>query len=309
MRYIAIVITLLGCCIPSFAKEKSAQAYLSELFALIDRADEIIVYSDGFKRESVLYKSSDRRDLNALKQAITLKPHGGPGMCACIDQPEIALLKKGKEIAAVWNHEGSAIGSSVWGGEWESRDPERWLHWFDQRGMKQAARLMYGVDAAIIKQGELDEKRWEKAMPGSLRPLWTKAREQVGPPPDKLNLKPLNEALAKQYPDQQERLRPLFAWFGSGAGPWSGYPLYEEIAERLLLQYSTADLISAATTRPLTDVQTEGAARTFANWYFQRDRPKDSRLIPNDLKRKLYERSLKGSDPDKIERAMKAFKE
>jgi hypothetical protein len=121
-----------------YAAARTRQGQIAHLFALIDQADEMVVYSEGLKREFVIYRSTDRKDFEDLKKAVTLKSKGGPSLCACVDGPEIALLRKKKEIATMWNHEGTAIGSSVWKGEWENADFDRWLRWFDARGITSA---------------------------------------------------------------------------------------------------------------------------------------------------------------------------
>jgi hypothetical protein len=56
------------------------------------------------------------------------------------------------------------------------------------------------------------------------------------------------------------------AWFRSGAEPWSGFPGYEEIAEKLLRQYQTTELIRAVENRNLTSQELEGAARILGGW-------------------------------------------
>jgi len=101
----------LALAVPLVAGERSRQEQISDLRILIDQADEMVVYSEGFKREFVVYRSSKRKDFDELKSAITLKRDGGPFDCACMDGPEIALLKNKKEIAAVWNHEGTALAA------------------------------------------------------------------------------------------------------------------------------------------------------------------------------------------------------
>jgi hypothetical protein len=113
LRKVFVALALVTGTLPLFAGDKSRQQLTSELFALIDEADEMVVYSEGFKREFVVYRSSNRKDFKELRSAITLKHKGGPFLCACVEGPEIALLKNKKEIAAVWNHEGTAIGSSA----------------------------------------------------------------------------------------------------------------------------------------------------------------------------------------------------
>lgn len=214
---LVVVLIVTALASPAFAGEKSRSQLVSELFAAIDQADEMTVYSEGFKREFVLYRSSNRKDFEQLKSAITLKRNGGPFVCACVDGPEIALLKNNKEIAAIWNHEGTAIGSSVWKGDWETEDPDRWLRWFDSRDMRYPREFFNRMQEQQHK-AEIDEVRWLKAMPSSLKPLWPAALRQYDPPLRFPDLKPLNAALVGQYPDEHDRIRALMAWYGSGAG-------------------------------------------------------------------------------------------
>lgn len=297
-----VAFALVALTIPLMAGEKSRQKLISDLFILIDQADEMVVYSEGFRREFVVYRSSNRKDFEELKSAITLKRMGGPSSCACVDGPEIALLENKKEIATIWNHEGTAIGSTVWKGEWRNIDPDRWLRWFDARGMKDAREFFNQLHAQERKAAE-DERRWLDAMPSSLKPLWSNARRQYDPPTKFPDLSPLNAALEKQYPDTHDRIRTLVAWFGSGAGPWSGFPGYEEIAAKLLRQYPTAELIRAVESRNLTDQELEGAARILGSC----TPIADHTPIPAGLRRTLLDHCLKSSDQDKLERARKAF--
>jgi hypothetical protein len=301
-RRLYVAICLVMFALPLIAGEKSRNEQLSVLFVLIDQADEMVVYTEGFKREFAIYHSSSRKDFEDLKSAITLKHKGGPFVCACMDGPEIALLKNKKEIASVWNHEGTAIGSSVWNGDWENSDANRWLRWFDVRGMT-SAREFFNQRRSEDRKMVVAEKRWLKAMPSSLKPLWSNAVSQYNPPDKFPDLKPLNAALLKQYPDAYDRIHALMAWFGPGAGPWSGFPGYEQIAERLLRQYSTAELIGAAESTNLSDQELEGAARILGNW----TPVPDHTPIPAQLRQKLLEHCLKSKDQDKVERARKAF--
>ena len=302
LRRLVVAIVVIVMAAPLIAGEKSRSQLISELFIDIDQADEMIVYSEGFRREFVVYRSSNRKDFDQLKSAIALKREGGPFVCACMDGPEIALLKNKKEIAAVWNHEGTAIGSSVWKGDWETIDPERWLRWFDARGMK-SAREFFNEMQSEYRKATVDERRWLEAMPSGLKPLWADARKQYQAPTQFPDLKPLNAALERQYPATDDRIRALMAWFGSGAGPWSGFPGYEEIAAKLLRQYPAPELIKAVEGRPLTDQEVEGAARILGSW----TPAPDLTPIPIDLRRTLLEHCLKSPDQDKVERAKQAF--
>jgi hypothetical protein len=85
------------------------------------------------------------------------------------------------------------------------------------------------------------------------------------------------------------------------------YPSYEELAEALLLDYTTDELLDSLKGQTLTPSQTEGVARLFGGWPFSQRRPGELGKVPKDLKASLLKHSLKSSDPDKIERAKGAF--
>ncbi|HEV8577488.1 MAG TPA: hypothetical protein VGX68_00280 [Thermoanaerobaculia bacterium] len=157
--------------------------------------------------------------------------------------------------------------------------------------------------AARQKAFEDAEAGWRAAMPKSIVPLWENVmRSELSP-----DLGPLRFAIAKEFPDPRQRSLALFAWFGSGEGPWSGFPSYESIAEELLLDLPTAELIAAAQTEGLSERQLEGAARLFGGWEFGQRRPNDRNALPAALKKELLDHSLKSTDEDKLKRARYAF--
>jgi len=165
------------------------------------------------------------------------------------------------------------------------------------------AREFFNERQAQSRKADMDERRWLEAIPSSVRPLWANALRQYNPPTRLPDWEPLNIALANQYPNTPDRIRALMAWYGSGAGPWSGFPGYEEIAEKLLRQYPTADLIGAVENSNITKQELEGAARILGGWTPVPDRTP----IPAGLRRTLLDDCLESSDQDKQQRARKAF--
>jgi hypothetical protein len=284
-------------------KKTSGSVKPAQLTRLIQQADQLVVYAGDMQPDGILYSSSNRKDLDELNTAIEIEPGGGM-VCACIGQPGIRLMRQGKVIGYLLNQSGHAIRSSLWASDAVIKDQEKWLRWFDDRGIA-GPRQEVERDIAIEKQARADEDRWLKALPASLREPWNKLTfDSSTLHPD---IKPLDAALIREFSAQQPRIRALLQLYGSGAGPWSGYPGYEGAVEDMLLEYSTADVLAAVSGSPLTDQQTEGAARLFAGWWFSQQRPHDNQLIPPGLKRTLLEHSLKSSDQDKIGRATKAF--
>ncbi|SRR5260221_10091731 len=97
-RKLPVAFIVIAFTLPLAAREKTRHDRISNLLLLIDQADEMVVYGEGFKREFVVYRSSKRKDFEELKSSITLKRAGGPFVCACVDGPEIALLRHKKEM-------------------------------------------------------------------------------------------------------------------------------------------------------------------------------------------------------------------
>jgi hypothetical protein len=119
----------------------------------------------------------------------------------------------------------------------------------------------------------------------------------------------LLEALRAAIPAPQGQSLTLFGWFGSGAGPWSGFPSYEAVPEQLLLHYPTQLLVDVLTASTLTETQWRGAARYFGGWEFRQRKKGDRALLPSDLKRRLLQAARTTGIADNIERADRAFNE
>lgn len=303
---------VLACVIIAFvpwlceAKPRSHPVNLAELQARIDHADQIVVDVMAHLDFEVVYSSADVKDLAELKAALSVEASEGEFHCLCLPAARIRLLHKKKELGAVLIYpDGLTIGWSDWSSDARILDREKWLQWFD-------ARKIDGPRKAADEQGELEkrtraeEARWIGAMPAGLRLVWPRVVEGMFPG-QPIDTKELDQELAKEFPDTNRRILALMLWFGSGAGPWSGYPMYESVAEEMLLKYPTAELLVAIKDQTLTETELEGAARLFAGWDFNQRRPEDNRLLPADLKRSLLSHSLKSQDQDKLERAHHAF--
>jgi hypothetical protein len=253
------------------------------------------------KDAKVLFTSTAPKDFAEFNDALTVLPPKEWFHCMCIGTPAVRLYRGDTELALVSNHHGRSVRCSLWTSDAMLKDPEKWLQWFDARNMPELRKEVEEM-AAGAKQGELSYARWRAAMPKSVRPFWEQAtRDETSP-----NVEPLRAALAKEFPDTRQRILALFSWYGSGDGPWSGFPSYEIAAEELLLDMPTPDLVAAAQTDNLSDPQLEGAARLFGGWHFSQRRPDDRKTCPATLKKKLLDHSLQSKDEDKLGRAKNA---
>jgi hypothetical protein len=140
---------------------------------------------------------------------------------------------------------------------------------------------------------------WLTAMPKAVQLVWSGALAQFG----EVDLVPLRAALEQEMPDRGGRILALLEWFGSG----SGFPSYEIAAEKLILDFSTTDIVTAIQSKRLSPAQTERAARLFGGWTFGKQWPKDLKELPNTLKKDLWLHTQNTKDKDKISRARRAF--
>lgn len=284
----------------------------------IRRADTIMVLGGG-PPYSPVYSSTNPKEISELRTVVAIEPPRGWFRCACFPELEVTLSRKGKELGVIAIQENLTIGFSRWSGDAVAASQKSLLKWFDARGIN-GPRRSYERKLASEKADRLASKRWLSAMPSSLRPLWPKLmqdRDWYNSSVDSATENAANAlapALTKQFPDDGQRIRALFSWFGSGAGPWSGFPADEEVPARLLLRHTPRELLSTLEASALNDSEMEGAARFFSGYSYEapfvRAITKDRRLIaamPADLRQALMRHVLKTGDHDNIERARRAF--
>ena len=78
--------------------------------------------------------------------------------------------------------------------------------------------------SAEQERGKRDWDRWLTAMPKAIVPVWSYSLGVFS----FVDITPLRAALEREVPNETSRILALLQWFGSGAGPWSGFPYYED---------------------------------------------------------------------------------
>jgi hypothetical protein len=272
------------------------------LRSVLMQADKVTVASGWAEDAEILYSSTEYEDIEEFRQAARPDTSTGEFYCACIGSPVVRLYSGNEEILAISNHHGRSMRNSLWANNVRLEDPDAWVAWFERRGIPQPREeLEYSI--RLAEKAETNEKRWLQSMPPSLAPLWA----QTNLNSTLMELDPFRAALENAYPDKYVRILALLEWYGSGAGPWSGYPSYESYVEKLLLDFPTPELVTAVEGASLTARQVEGAARLFGGWSFNQKRPDDLALVPSHLKSTLLEHELQSDDEDKRARAIAAF--
>ncbi len=224
------------------------------------------------------------------------------GHCMCDGDLTMVFYANQKRLAAISFHHGRSIRWNAWKYDAVLQNGRCYLDWLAKQGITAPLRV-YEDDQFRAEVYQRDEARWKQAMPECLASFWDEKQALFGV----VDVEPMLQVLETTYPDLETRVLILFRWYGCGGGLWSGYAAYEGVAEKLLLEFPTALHVAALTHHPLSPECIEGAARYFAGYHFNKDKPDDARLIPLGLKQTLLEHSLTSSDEDKINRAKRAF--
>lgn len=277
---------------------------LQDLDQVLARAVRVVVKSSPMEGAAILFESTDRQDLDDLRSSLTLDPPGEWFHCMCNGSPALYVYQPNGELTLLTNHHGVTLRSSLWSSDVRISDPEKWLSWFDHRGIPGPRQE---VEAAAVRAeaSKAARARWRAAMPRAIVPGWSAAVNEWG----SVDIAPLHKALERDIRSEQQRILALLEWFGSGAGPWSGFPAYEAAAEDLLLKYPTTAIVEAIEASSISPAQTEGAARLFGGWGFRRQRPAGLNELPQALKRRLWTHVKATEDQDKLDRARRAFTE
>lgn len=314
-----ILLTLLGLFI-FFVGVVFIEGYLplykiqvDELSREISKADKIVVREYVFDNrtmvEKTIFSSTNKKDIIAFQESLLIERPKllEAGICACMGSPKIVLFQGDKELLTITNHHSSSIRTDFWesGFNIPIVDEQKWIRWFDKRGISSLRKNFEEGKVRAIKSKK-DTGRWVNAMPQPLQELWSEDVSMFGVGED---IGDYIALLNQKIPNEKERISLLLYWFGSGAGPWSGFPSYESVAEEMLLEYKIEDIVSFAQNEDLTTTQVEGVARLFGGWHFSKKHSKGLEQVPKELKKRLWEHVKTTDDDDKLGRARRAFYE
>lgn len=277
------------------------------LDAMLSQVSRIRVLDEGMSAgkalgSTVLLDSSDSESIAALRTCLTISEDPATfGHCMCLGDNAIECYADQELLATIGLHHGISIRWDAWKDDAQLQDGQALLNWLADRGVAAPLQAYRAAQHRAIERQETAHP-WLEAMPACLRPYWP---EMQG---FDVDVEVVRRALASAYPDRVACALALFAWFGSGAGPWSGFPMYEQVAEELLIGIPTEVLVVALAEHPLTVAQLEGAARYFAGWSFHKQKPNELQQLPAEIKRRLLVHSRTSSNEDVIQRAERAFR-
>jgi hypothetical protein len=277
-----------------------SQASLDALLASVTRV-RVLPFSSLCKDEEqvVLLDTSDPASLAAFRDCFAVVEDPSTfGHCMCCGNPHIELYAGDERAATLGYHHGASLRWNAWRSDVFLREPDRLLDWMSAHGVPGPRREVEDAKRRA-EESARNAKRWLAATPECLRPFWGDRDRTL----DRELHRRMLEALRAAFVTEESQALALFGWFGSGAGPWSGYPAYESAAEQLLFHYATPLLIQALTTSSPSDAQWLGAARYFGNWGFYQTKKGETALLPDGLKQRLLEVARSTGIKDNAERA------
>jgi hypothetical protein len=285
------------------------QASLEKLLAHITRVRLIDagMGEPGAKPGPVLFDSSAPETLTALRQHLAIvEDPAGFGHCMCFGSQTFELYQGQALAGAIGLHHGVRIRWAAWKDDAPLADPQGLLRWMD--GLGAAGPLQDFEQArARAEQGAAQWAKWLRALPSSLEPFRGVLEQVAWQGWAPLDAPAMLAAMGAQYPDPGASARALFAWFGAGAGLWSGCPSYESVPEELLLACDTRALLDSLENRELTAAEAEGAARYFGGWDFRNKKEGEARPMSPALRKLLLEAGSRTEDADRLARAQAAF--
>lgn len=237
----------------------------------IDALDRLLVGARRVRARRLRGDSEtllDERDpvaVTALREALRIADIPG-FVCLCLGDVTLDFFDiTNSPLTTVTLHHGVSLRWNGWREDAVLADGVRSLEWLAVRGLVEPLREFRAAERRRIEQ-ERVSRLWVAEIPP---PLTTLAEEFLGTSASGHDLSALavdvaRARLTKAYPDARERVTRLLAWYASGTGAYSGYPVHEGIPRQLLdreLRLDFARAVEVADAPALA-----GAVRYLINW-------------------------------------------
>ncbi|HXU06592.1 MAG TPA: hypothetical protein VN903_36805 [Polyangia bacterium] len=281
----------------------------TDLDHLFDGASRFRLLAGGVGKgeprgSQVLVERESPRDLAELRTLLRFSRTGFHCMCF----GDLALEIHGPEgrRAVLGLHHGV---SYRWDGVWKTdamlADTEALARFFADRG-DTSMRDQHERARHERERGDKQFAAWWAAAPQGVPPFRELCDEFGVMSATARTAVPA--AIQARYPSTDAAVRVLLHWHGSGAGPWSGYPSYEEVPETLLRDYPLETVIRVLETSPLSPTETEGGARLLAGWGFWKNRARERSRVGAELRERLRARVVAAGNEDNLSRFDRAWR-
>jgi hypothetical protein len=274
------------------------------LASAVAAARAIRVYDGGLfndeplKPEPLLTieREHDVAELRALIQVRAITD----GRCMCLGDSVIEFLAGGHRMAIVSLHHATALRWSAWDGDAKLTDGRALVDWLAAHGYGAPLERAVTADARRA-QAAADQDAWRSAAPASLHALMPALLEtsQTGSIGDELIVE-VKARLAGSTASDVERCRQLLAWYASGTGRCSGFPVHEDIPARILTGLPISMLLKSLDDEPADSPIWAGALRHLASWRSRTEQ--ELGRVPTGVWDKLVRLAEASGDSDTLRR-------
>lgn len=285
-------------------KSNPTQQSLNDMLSKIDRIrvvdagmpgkDLVVLRANEFDKMKVFLDTNSKEQIESLKSYFSIVEDPETfAHCQCLGRPTFEFFSGKTLVTRISLHHGKSIRWSEWKHDALLNSNKDVLNWLAVNGVPQP-KESYEADLERAEQSRKQYEKWLMSAPKSIR---TQVRGNY-PFASEDEINKIHETLSSAVSPESQALS-LFKWYGSGCGLWSGYPSYEELPNKLLMQIPTSILLQALT-NDLSDAHIEGAARFFTSREFNSKRYPDRKMLPDDLKKRICEHIMRQNDKQKI---------
>ncbi|APR79159.1 Hypothetical protein A7982_04506 [Minicystis rosea] len=219
--------------------------------------------SEGRPLGGKVLAEAEGQSLTALRDALRIREDGPAFRCLCHGDLAVELLDaRGGLVAALGLHHGVSLRLDAWDADAELADGRALFVWLAARG-EQALLDAYDHDAASARRRAAQQEAWLASAPVAIMPhlpsLFVAGLPAFGV---ERYARAAHDLIADR--GSTDAASALLAWYGRGAGPYSGHPAYEDVAAGLLDAVGLEAVLQTIETSDLSSEATAGAARFLA---------------------------------------------
>jgi hypothetical protein len=184
--------------------------------------------------------------------------------CMCGGSMIINFYKNNDRMSWISNIHGKSIRTSLGDSDIKIKNIPKWSKWFENHGIDTIKNEIEESRIASNKNSQ-DKERWVSAMPSGFLKFWEQAVDyNMGTE----NIPVLAARIQELLPQKNKQILALLKLYGSGDGPWSGYPSYEGAIGELLIKYNMKEIQRAIDSTTLDKAQLEGFSRLICSYSF-----------------------------------------
>eukprot|EP00980_Cylindrotheca_fusiformis_P012942 scaffold3236_cov66-Cylindrotheca_fusiformis.AAC.8 len=263
---------------------------VSDLCGKMDRAARIVVRDMSSAGSStILYESNDPADISAFQETLNscLEEPLFSSARPCLDSPVVFIYDDDDvELLRIANQRGlKSIQCSCHNTDLPLIQREKWLQWFEDRSINGPKVEVERMELQQQTRAQAYSK-WMAAMPRYLRRAWKKYENTLSF--DGRCPAGLRRILHKQLngKTEEEKIADLLIWYGSTGSEPKGHPIYERVAESLLLDFHAKAIVETLSNSKKNTASVKadqrlchGAIKLFSGAAFQKKHPNSGRWV------------------------------